>query len=216
MSSKSDENYHYAILMETSGREFESWYNFIRYEGNEDNLRYLQKQLEKVDFYVIDDLSTFDLELEHLVSEETARQMCLVDLNAYMFHRKFNGKLQKINFGFSKRDDNEDRIEKVYDMIGNGDIDNYLDGEEDLRSSSGDTYRSTITIEQLRPDGTTARTYELYDAFPTDVSAIDLSYDTTDAVQEFTVTFQYHYLDVGGTSEAGTDATTPPGGTATV
>jgi len=132
MSSKSDENYHYAILMETSGREFESWYNFIRYEGNEDNLRYLQKQLEKVDFYVIDDLSTFDLELEHLVSEETARQMCLVDLNAYMFHRKFNGKLQKINFGFSKRDDNEDRIEKVYDMIGNGDIDNYLDGEEDL------------------------------------------------------------------------------------
>jgi len=90
------------------------------------------------------------------------------------------------------------------------------DGEEDLRSSSGDTYRSTITIEQLRPDGTTARTYELYDAFPTDVSAIDLSYDTTDAIQEFTVTFQYHYLDVGGTSEAGTDATTPPGGTASI
>ena len=132
MSSKDDNNYHYAILMETSGREFESWYNFIRYEGNEENLRYLQKQLEKVDFYVIDELSTFDLELEHLVSEETARQMCLVDLNAYMFHRKFNGKLQKINFGFSKRDDNEDRIEKVYDKIGNGDIDNYLDGEEDL------------------------------------------------------------------------------------
>jgi hypothetical protein len=56
----------------------------------------------------------------------------------------------------------------------------------------------------------------LYDAFPTDVSAIDLSYDTTDAVQEFTVTFQYHYLDVGGTSVTGTDASTPPGGTASI
>jgi len=71
------------------------------------------------------------------------------------------------------------------------------DGEEDIRSSTEDTYRSTITIEQLKPDGTIARIYDLYDAFPTDVSAIDLSYDTTDAIQEFTVTFQYHYLDVG-------------------
>ena len=71
------------------------------------------------------------------------------------------------------------------------------DGEEDLRSSSEDTYRSTITVNQLKADGTIARIYKLFDAFPTDVSAIDLSYDTTDAIQEFTVTFQYHYLDVG-------------------
>ena len=71
------------------------------------------------------------------------------------------------------------------------------DGEEDIRSSSEDTYRSTITVNQLKADGTTARIYKLFDAFPTDVSAIDLSYDTTDAIQEFTVTFQYHYLDVG-------------------
>ena len=71
------------------------------------------------------------------------------------------------------------------------------DGEEDIRSSSEDTYRSTITVNQLKADGTIARKYKLFDAFPTDVSAIDLSYDTTDAIQEFTVTFQYHYLDVG-------------------
>ena len=70
------------------------------------------------------------------------------------------------------------------------------DGEEDLGSGE-DTYRSTITVNQLKADGTVARVYKLFDAFPTDVSAIDLSYDTTDAIQEFTVTFQYHYLDVG-------------------
>jgi len=125
-------SYRYAILMETSGREFESWYNFIRYEGNEEALEHLEKQLGKVDFYVLGELSTFDLELEHLVSEETARQMCMVDLNAYMFHRKFNGKLEKIDFGFSRRDDNEDKIEKVYDKIGDGDIDKYIDEEEDF------------------------------------------------------------------------------------
>jgi hypothetical protein len=125
-------SYQYAILMETSGREFESWYNFIRYEGNEEELLHLQKQLSKVEFYILGELSTFDLELEHLVSEDTARQMCMVDLNAYMFHRKFDGKLEKIDFGFSRRDDNEDKIEKVYDKIGNGDIDKYVDGEEDF------------------------------------------------------------------------------------
>ena len=70
------------------------------------------------------------------------------------------------------------------------------DGEEEIRSSSEDTYRSTITVNQLKADGTIDRKYKLFDAFPTDVSAIDLSYYTTDAIQEFTVTFQYHYLDV--------------------
>lgn len=127
------ESYRYAILMETNGEEFESWYNFIRYEGNEEALAHLQKQFEKVEFYIIENMSTFDLELDHLVSEDTARQMCMVDLNSYMFHRKFDGKLQKIDFGFSRRDDNEDRIEKVHEKIGLGDIDNYVDGEEEFK-----------------------------------------------------------------------------------
>jgi hypothetical protein len=122
--------------METNGEEFESWYNFIRYEGNEDSLTHLQKQLNKVEFFVIENMSTFDLELENLVSEETARQMCSVDLNAYMFHRKFNGTLQTIDFGFSRRDDNEDRIEKVHEKIGLGDIDNYVDGEEEFKDDN--------------------------------------------------------------------------------
>lgn len=126
----SEQKYTYAILMETNGEEYESWYNFIRYEGNEEALQHLEKQLSKVDFYILDDLSTFDLELKHLVSEETAKQMCSVDLNAYMFHRKFDGKLQKIDFQFSKKDDNEDKIEKVYELIGKGDIDQFLDGED--------------------------------------------------------------------------------------
>lgn len=127
--------YRYAILMETSGKENESWYNFIRFEGNEDNLIYLEKQLSRVEPVILEELSMFTLEVNHLVSEQTAREMCTVDLNAGMFHRKFDGTLKKIRFDFSKRDDNEDRIEKIYDMIGRGDIDNFVDGEEEF---SGD------------------------------------------------------------------------------
>jgi hypothetical protein len=123
-------SYRYAILMETNGGEYESWYNFIRYEGNEEALEHLDEQIKKVDFYVLDDLSTFDLELRRLVSETTAREMCKVDVNAYMFHRKFDGKLEKIDFKFSKRDDNDTKIEKVNERIGMGDIDQYITQED--------------------------------------------------------------------------------------
>jgi hypothetical protein len=61
----------YATIMETSGEECESWYYFIKYNGNEKNLEYLKQQIEQIEMYIIDDLSTFDIELEHLVSEKT-------------------------------------------------------------------------------------------------------------------------------------------------
>ena len=105
--------------------------------------------------------------------------------------------------------DGDQNIRKSFDNWLNSIVE--VDGEQDL-GGGNDAYRSTITINQLKPDGTAARIYKLFDAFPTDVSAIDLSYDTTDAIQEFTVTFQYHYLDVGdGAAEpaAGTTSVKP-------
>ena len=87
----------YVILMETNGKELESWYNCIRVEGNEAALEHLQTQLEKVDWYIIDDLSTFDLDLDHKISARTAKELTKIELNAVAFHRKFDGKLRKIN-----------------------------------------------------------------------------------------------------------------------
>jgi hypothetical protein len=155
MSSDSLNNltnsYRYSILMETNGEESESWYNFIRYEGNEEALQHLKRQFDKVEFYIIDDMSTFDLEVDHLVSEDVARQMCLVDLNAFMFHRKFDGKLQKIDFGFSRKDDNEDRIEKVHDKLGFGDIDKFVDGEEEFKDDDDDESKSDSDSDSGSP-----------------------------------------------------------------
>lgn len=37
------------------------------------------------------------------------------------------------------------------------------------------------------------KTYQFYDIFPTQISAIDLSYDTADTIEEFTVEFQVQY-----------------------
>jgi hypothetical protein len=51
--------------------------------------------------------------------------------------------------------------------------------------------------------GTSAilRTYKFYSIFPTNVSAIELSYDTTNTVEEFTVEFQVQYFSIGETEE---------------
>ena len=45
------------------------------------------------------------------------------------------------------------------------------------------------------------RTYKFYSIFPTNVSAIELSYDTTNTVEEFTVEFQVQYFSIGETEE---------------
>lgn len=58
------------------------------------------------------------------------------------------------------------------------------------------SYYANILVKHLKSDGeTVSRTYALYDTFPTDVSAIDLSFDSTDTISEFTVTFQYHWMN---------------------
>ena len=120
----------YVALMETNGKECESWYYFIRRAGNEEALRYLQKQLELVGWYILDDLSTFDLDLEHYVTAVTAKQMTKLELNSYAFHRKFDGKLQRINLGFRTRDDDERMMCKAFDMLAYGQIEDYIDDED--------------------------------------------------------------------------------------
>lgn len=146
----------YVVLCETSGREFESWYYFIRYEGNERALEYLQKQLEKIDMYILDDFSTFDLDLDHFFSETTAKEMTKLEVNSYMFHRKFDGKMSMISLGLKKRDDNDDMLEKLFDTLGLGQIEDYVDDEDidsdDLVSDSdSDDSESSDEDEDLVP-----------------------------------------------------------------
>lgn len=135
----------YAVLMETNGKECESWYYFIRYKGNEESLQHLQDQLGKVkDWYIIDELSTFDLDLEHFVSAKTAKEMTKLELNSYAFHRKFDGKLKKITFNFKKKDlrNNERMICKVFDQLGYGQIEDYI-SDEDLDSEDLTDYETS-------------------------------------------------------------------------
>jgi hypothetical protein len=61
-------------------------------------------------------------------------------------------------------------------------------------------YMATIGVKQLEKNttanGSILRQYTLHHAFPTNVSQIDLGYDSNDQISEFSVEFQYSYWTV--------------------
>jgi hypothetical protein len=89
----------------------------------------------------------------------------------------------------------------------------YHDETTDLLGSTKNDYYSSIDIQHLKSNNTVSRYYKLYEVFPTEVGAIDLSYDSTDTLEEFTVTFQYHYLDSSSSAFDASSTTAAAGGT---
>jgi hypothetical protein len=61
-------------------------------------------------------------------------------------------------------------------------------------------YQADLVVEQLDRDETVLKTYNFRGAFPINVSAIDLNYETVDTVEEFTVEFAVQYWESGTTS----------------
>ena len=55
------------------------------------------------------------------------------------------------------------------------------------------------------------RTYKLFDAWPTSVGAINVAFDSNDALEEFDVEFQYQYLDASKPGQNNTPANTTTG-----
>ena len=62
---------------------------------------------------------------------------------------------------------------------------------------SVENYMTDGTINHLGRDGEITATYILKGCWPSEVAAIDLSYDSTDAVEEFTVTLSYQHWEIG-------------------
>lgn len=61
-------------------------------------------------------------------------------------------------------------------------------------------YQADMFVDQLDRDGESIKRYTFRGAFPTNVGAIELSYDTTGAIEEFTVEFQVQYWESNTTS----------------
>jgi len=70
---------------------------------------------------------------------------------------------------------------------------NKLDDATGLQNP--DDYQKDAFVHQLDRDGGILRSYKFWDIFPTNLSTIDLSYETTDTLEEFTVEMQVHYWE---------------------
>lgn len=73
-----------------------------------------------------------------------------------------------------------------------------------VNSHSGDSraypelYKSQALVTQLGKDGTALRVYKMMGVFPTMISAIDLSWEQQNTIEEFQVTFAFDDWTVDG------------------
>ena len=57
------------------------------------------------------------------------------------------------------------------------------------------SYMADMIVQQLDKDGTTKKTYNIRGVFPTNLGAIELSYETGDTIEEFEVEMQIQYWE---------------------
>jgi|TARA_Y100000310_G_C20402031_1_gene677868 hypothetical protein len=58
-------------------------------------------------------------------------------------------------------------------------------------------YKEDAQVHQMGKTGNKIRTYNFVGLWPSEIGAIELAWDTNDAVEEYTVTLQYDYWTVG-------------------
>ena len=61
-------------------------------------------------------------------------------------------------------------------------------------------YQADMIVEQLNKAGEVTKRYDFRGTFPTNVSAIDVSYDSENTIEEFTVELQVQYWESGTTT----------------
>jgi len=83
-------------------------------------------------------------------------------------------------------------------------MERWMNGINSHQANTGLTnpvdYQADLIVEQLDRDETVLKTYNFRGAFPINVGAIDLNYETVDTVEEFTVEFAVQYWESGTTS----------------
>ena len=60
--------------------------------------------------------------------------------------------------------------------------------------NGADGYRSTADVTQLSLQGTPIRTYTFHNIWPSAIAAIEVGWETTDTISEFSVTWTYDYF----------------------
>jgi len=85
-------------------------------------------------------------------------------------------------------------------------MEQWMNGISRLSNGSGEVnpsdYTANADVTQLDRNGNSLRKYNFVGLFPTNVSEIALSMDTTDTIEEFTVEFQVLYWNIATGSDS--------------
>ena len=87
-----------------------------------------------------------------------------------------------------------------------GALENWQNQIQDIGASTtarleGMSVYRNAEVLHLGRNGELLRTYRLFNAWPTTVDAIDLAFDTNDAIEEFGCTFRFNYMTAIGGDE---------------
>ena len=81
-------------------------------------------------------------------------------------------------------------------------IERWMNAINDLVTNTGlsnvSDYQADLTVEQLDRDDTVLKSYILRNCMPQGTGAIELSYETANAIEEFTVTWRYSHFEASG------------------
>ena len=129
------------VVLQEQDRDFDGdMYYFIRLQGNEDNLKKLAEQLDKIECWEWDNV-VYTIDLDHPVSETTANEMCAIELNRYM-HGKFN-KLLPVDFKFKSKDSDRKMQKRVATLFGGEGLLNFLQDEDKFGRTSSEEEESS-------------------------------------------------------------------------
>jgi|TARA_R110000868_G_scaffold9000_9_gene45632 hypothetical protein len=80
-------------------------------------------------------------------------------------------------------------------------INSHLGNVRGFGSASDLSYKSTAQVTQYSKVGVPVREYSFNGIFPINITEMEVDWNSTDSLQEFTVTFQYDWWEVtGGTT----------------
>jgi hypothetical protein len=75
-------------------------------------------------------------------------------------------------------------------------LNSHVGNTRDVAFVAPERYKTQGQIIQYSKSGAKLREYEFNGLYPSNISAIEMNWETTDTIEEFTVTFQYDWWEV--------------------
>ena len=94
-----------------------------------------------------------------------------------------------------------EKINAIETGVGAVDPGQYM-GQGFIKQLSRSKTAGATSIAADTGDQQVLHTYKVQEIWPSEISSIDLSYESSDAIEEFTVTFQVQYMEILGASTA--------------